>query len=313
MSESNKEIIEQVLKNGSDEIEFEPIPNENDSPLAQPVVKKQNTAEDVKVSKEETVSQDKKEEPKTETTPGEEKEKTGGEAGTGAEEETKEEETDAPEQEVDADAEEGAEEGEDGPVGEEFVLPLEQATLLANTILGVANNVLEVGGGFFITIKKHKDFYDFDEVIQIIDEQNSKNVKRLKLDAEDKALLRPLLIHVLRKKTKVLTPEQQLLGAALSIIIKKAKIVLEIRKDNEIMLDRIRDVIRNEMQKYVVKPVEKNETENKQEMKTESKSETANQEEEEEEEEEYEEVIEEPIKEEQKFTGMPNTILEKFD
>ncbi len=109
---------------------------------------------------------------------------------------------------------------------------------------------------FFITIRKHKDFYDFDEVIQIIDDQNVKNIKRLKLDEEDKALLRPLIIHVLRKKAKVLTPEQQLLGAALSIVIKKARIVMEIRKENEVMVDRIRDVIRTEMQKYVVKPTE---------------------------------------------------------
>jgi hypothetical protein len=147
----------------------------------------------------------------------------------------------------------------DNPEGE-FQLPLEQAKLMADTILGVANNVLEVGGGFFVTIRKHKDFYDFEEVIQIVDEQNVKNIKRLKLDAEDKALLRPLLIHVLRKKSKIATPEQQLLAVALSIIIKKAKVVMEIRKENEMIVDRIRDVIRMELERHEARQVSNAET-----------------------------------------------------
>ena len=112
--------------------------------------------------------------------------------------------------------------------------------------MGVTDNVLEVGGGFFIKIKKHKEFYDFEEVIQVIDGQNERNVKRMKLDKEDKALLRPLLAAMLKKKTKQLTPEQQLIGAVLSILMKKARVVMEIRAENEILVDRILDIIREE-------------------------------------------------------------------
>ena len=105
---------------------------------------------------------------------------------------------------------------------------------------------MAVGGGFFIKIKKHKEFYDFEEVIQVIEEQNEKNIKRLKLDEEDKILLRPLLISMLKRKAKKLTPEQQLLGAVLSILMKKAQVVMEIKAENEILVERILDVIREE-------------------------------------------------------------------
>jgi len=55
-----------------------------------------------------------------------------------------------------------------------------------------------------------------------------------------------LLIAILKKKAKKLTPEQQLLGAVLSILMKKAQVVMEIRAENEILLDRILDIIREE-------------------------------------------------------------------
>ena len=130
-------------------------------------------------------------------------------------------------------------------------MPLEHAGLMADSIIGTVNNtVLEIGGGYFVTIRKHKDFYDYDEVIQVIEEQNVKNIKRLKLDEEDKALIRPLLIHILRKKAAALTPEKQLLMVIFSILIKKAKVMMEMRSENEILVERIRDIIRKENTAY---------------------------------------------------------------
>ena len=230
MSDTKKE-IEQVLKNTPGDIAFEPIPNENESPLAQPVVEKPNApdqgASSSSEKKEEKTSFENKEEKKKEK-----------------------EKTDAPEQEINADPEkEKTCASSDNPEqGEEFTVPIGAAGMMADSILGMVNNtVLEVGAGYFVTITKHKDFYDFDELIQVIEEQNAKNIKRIKLDEEDKAMLRPLLIHILRKKAKVLTPEQQLLGVCLSIIVKKAKMVMEIRAENEMLVDRILDIIRKEM------------------------------------------------------------------
>ena len=110
----------------------------------------------------------------------------------------------------------------------------------------MTDNVLSVGGGFFVKIKKHEGFYGFEEIIQIIDEQNDKNIKRIKLDKEDKILLRPLLIAFIKQKTNKLTLEQQILGAALSILMKKAQVVMEIRAENEILLERLLEIIKEE-------------------------------------------------------------------
>lgn len=128
----------------------------------------------------------------------------------------------------------------------EFELPTATAKQAADTILGMANNALAVGGGYFIKIKKHKDFYDFKEVVELIDQQNQKNVKRIQLDKEDKTLLKPLIVLLLKKKAKQLTPEQQLTGAILSILLKKTQVVMEVRAENEILVDRMLDILREE-------------------------------------------------------------------
>ena len=129
---------------------------------------------------------------------------------------------------------------------EAFEMPKSHAKQAADAILGMADNVIAVGAGFFVKIKKHKEFYDFEEVIQIIDEQNDKNVLRMRLDETDKVLLRPLLMTILRKKAKKLTPEQQMMGVVLSILMKKVQVTIEIKAENNLMTERILDVIREE-------------------------------------------------------------------
>ena len=127
-----------------------------------------------------------------------------------------------------------------------FELPANEAKMAADSILGVASHVLKLGGGFLIKLRKHKEYYDFEEVIQLIDEANERNVKRLALDEEDKALIRPLLIEVLKKRATRLTPEHQLIAVLLSIMMKKAQAVMEIRQENDILTERILDAIREE-------------------------------------------------------------------
>ena len=122
-------------------------------------------------------------------------------------------------------------------------IPTEHAKMMANAFLGMTNNFLGLGLGFFVRIKKKKDFYEFEEVIQVIDEFNERNVKKVILDEQDKALLIPLLVQVLKKKAQNVTPEQQLIGAIISILIKKVQMMLEIRSENEKLLDKISDMI----------------------------------------------------------------------
>lgn len=289
MSDNSKELIESVLKKDAQDIAFEPIPEENDSPLAQPVVQKSDTSGDVNAAKNETknpsgTAEEKKEEPKAK----------------------QEAPSDAPEQEINADPLPEGEKKESGSSSGneegEFSMPLEHAGLMADSIIGTINNtVLEVGAGYFVTISKHKDFYDFEELIQVIEEQNTKNIKRIKLDEEDKALLRPLLIHILRKKAAALSPEKQLLMVAISIIIKKAKVVVEIRMENQILVERIRDIIRKEVRAKQ----EEQEEENRQQ-------ETASEQEEEQEQEEVAEVVYEETVQTPKAnrTGLPDSVLE---
>lgn len=288
--ENNKELIESVLKKDTQDIAFEPIPEENISPLAQPVVQKSNTSGDVNAAKNEAKdtsnpAEEKKEEPKVKA---------------------QEKPSDAPEQEINADPppDEEKKAGSTSSEEGEFSMPLEHAGLMADSIIGTINNtVLEVGAGYFVTISKHKDFYDFEELIQVIDEQNAKNIKRIKLDEEDKALLRPLLIHILRKKAAALSPEKQLLMVAISIIVKKAKVVIEIRMENQMLVERIRDIIRKEVRGYE----EEKEAERRHQ-------ETTSEQEEESEQEEAEEVVYEETVQTTKTnnTGLPDSVLEKM-
>lgn len=248
MSKSIEEEVQQVLNQTTDKVEFEEPLDPKSSPLNQPVVeneightKPEPQKETVKepaqdeVEKESTEQEDNKETPEP---PPADNEKLNFEAN----------ETDnVPEQEIGSGAyNEQLEEELSKDEGDNFDLPSGHARQAADTILGMTDNIMAVGGGFFIKIKKHKEFYDFEEVIQVIEEQNEKNIKRLKLDDEDKILLRPLLISMLKRKAKKLTPEQQMLGAILSILMKKAQVVMEIKAENEILVERILDVIREE-------------------------------------------------------------------
>lgn len=159
---------------------------------------------------------------------------------------------DAPEQEFGEDIQEDpimddhSANGQPPPDEQEFELPTDTAKKAADTILGITNNVLAAGGGYFVKIRKHQEFYEFDEIPELIDAQNKKNIDRIKLNKEDKALLKPPLVEVLKKKAKRLTPEQQLMGAALSIALKKGMDIMEIKAENEQLVDRILDIIREE-------------------------------------------------------------------
>ena len=248
MSKSIEEEVQEVLSQTTDKVEFEEPLDPKSSPLNQPVVeneightKPEPQKETVKepaqdeVEKESTEQEDNKETPEP---PPADNEKLNFEAN---------ETDDVPEQEIGSGAyNEQLEEELSKDEGDNFDLPSGHARQAADTILGMTDNIMAVGGGFFIKIKKHKEFYDFEEVIQVIEEQNEKNIKRLKLDDEDKILLRPLLISMLKRKAKKLTPEQQMLGAILSILMKKAQVVMEIKAENEILVERILDVIREE-------------------------------------------------------------------
>ena len=120
----------------------------------------------------------------------------------------------------------------------------EHASLMADMFLGAANNIIEVGSGFFVRLNPSAEMQEYDELIQVIDQQNEQNIHRLKLDESDRAMIRPLLAAVLAKRGAVLSAEHQLAIAFFSILIKKAQVILQIRNENQILAERIRMIIR---------------------------------------------------------------------
>ena len=241
MEKTVEEEVKDVLEQTTDKVEFEESLDAENSPLNQPVAENEIGHNSTTAEKKEPATDDVLEETIDEELE-EKKSSTTDNDDFHFESNAKD---DVPEQEIGS-GEYDEQIEDEMPGGDDFEIPNSHAKRATEAIFGIADNVITVGGGFFIKIKKHKEFFEFEEIIQIIEEHNEKNVKRLKLDEDDKILLRPLLIAMLKQKAKQLTPEQQLLGAVLSILMKKAQTVLEIKAENEIMVERILGVIRQE-------------------------------------------------------------------
>jgi len=262
--------VQDALTKSPEEITFEQLQNEDSSPLNQPVVEKdiggERPADDEKQKSWNVWKPEQEQKTVDELEPGRSGNKQTdfrSKVEANVEQERKEEPLDAPEQEINGNGFET--EAEDTVSDNDFEVPLAQANQAADALLGMTNNVMAVGGGYFVKINKHKEFYEFDEIIEVIDKQNDKNVERVKLDKEDQALLRPLLAQVLRKKAKKLTPEQQLLGAVVSVLMKKAQVVMEVRAENNLLEERILDIIREEKGYSDQDEVEDDDTEEKNE------------------------------------------------
>ena len=245
--------VQDALTATPEEINFEQLQNEDSSPLNQPVIEKD-------IGGERPVETDEEKQKSWNVWKPEQEHKTLDELEPGrsgntqtdfrtkveakVEKEKAQEPLDAPEQEINGNGFNA--EADQTITNQDFEVPLAQANQAADAILGMSNNMLAVGGGYFVKIKKHQEFYEFEEIIQVVDQQNDKNIERIKLDKEDQALLRPLLAQVLRKKAKKLTPEQQLMGAVVSILMKKAQVVMEVRAENSLLEHRILDIVRQE-------------------------------------------------------------------
>lgn len=240
-----QELVEQVLKEDGQELAFETSPSEDNSPLNEPVLPRDGGPPNSLDSSEE------REQPESHPAPPspdemppfkEEQEIPLSEPEDNFPPPWGEEEPppldDAPEQPIGSGTPDGFQQEETA-----FELPKAVAEQTADTFLGIANNLIEVGGGFFVRIPKHKSFYEFEEIVRVIDEQSDRNIQRLKLDAEDKALLRPLIIQILQRRAKQMTPEQQALAAVISILLKKFPVALDIRRENKMLLEQIKEIV----------------------------------------------------------------------
>jgi hypothetical protein len=261
--------VQDALTATPEEINFEQLQNEDSSPLNQPVIEKD-------IGGERPVETDEEKQKSWNVWKPEQEHKTLDELEPGrsgntqtdfrtkveakVEKEKEQEPLDAPEQEINGNGFDT--EADETVTDQDFEVPLAQANQAADAILGMSNNVLAVGGDYFVKIRKHQEFYEFEEIIQVVDQQNDKNVERIKLDKEDQALLRPLLAQVLRKKAKKLTPEQQLMGAVISILMKKAQVVMEVRAENTLLENRILDIVRQEKGETEIDDIEEDDRNN---------------------------------------------------
>ena len=237
--------VQKVLSTSKDQISLERIGDEHTSPLNSPVIEKDIGGE----KGDQTQIQDENWnlwKPKSEGEVSELETEIDfkKQAEQQIENEKKNEPLDAPEQQINGDYNDMDE--QEHLSDTEFEMPLSQANQTADALLGITNNILSAGGSFIVKIKKHQEFYEFDQIVDVIDQQNEKNIKRIVLDNEDKTLLRPLLSQVIRKKAKQLTPEQQLMGAVASIMIKKGQTVMEIRAENKILENRLLTIIKEQ-------------------------------------------------------------------
>lgn len=123
-------------------------------------------------------------------------------------------------------------------------IPTDAAMIATETFLGMFNNVVTVGAGYFIRIEKKGSFYDLEGFTTVLDEQNKRNLEKIKLDEGDKALLRPLIAEMIRKHAIQLSVEKQLVGVLISILFKKAKLIMEIRNENQTMVQKVEALIK---------------------------------------------------------------------
>lgn len=179
---------------------------------------------------------------------------------------------DAPEQPIDEEEEQPPEFEENNSRSSSSIDNAnDHAKFAADSLIGVADNLLAIGGGFFVKIKKRKSHLYFDELVErnpmednmpqigkSIDDQNAKNLKRIKLDKADIELLRPIVIQVLKQQTKQLTPEQQLIAIGISIVAKKAQMVMEMKAENALFIQNLDNRIEKHLESYE-KLVERNE------------------------------------------------------
>jgi DNA mismatch repair ATPase MutL len=152
--------VQEALTKSPEEITFETLQNEDSSPLNQPVIEKdiggERPADDEKQKSWNVWKPEQEHKTIDELEPG-----RSGNTQTdfrstveaNVEQEKAKEPLDAPEQEINGNGFD-AEEDNDTITDNDFEVPLAQANQAADALLGMTNNVMAVGGGYFVSLMK---------------------------------------------------------------------------------------------------------------------------------------------------------------
>ena len=137
--------------------------------------------------------------------------------------------------------------GENGEQTSPFNIPTGSANDLVDFGAQSLNYAIGIFGPMLVGIKIHKEFYNYSGIVDDIKEQNDKNTERIKFDNEDIEMLRKPLVAMMQEKgIRGLTNGEQLLVALLLIASKKAKLVVEIRRENKILESKLLSKIRSQ-------------------------------------------------------------------
>jgi hypothetical protein len=124
------------------------------------------------------------------------------------------------------------------------------------------NYAIGIFGPMLVGVKLHREFYNFKGAVEQIKEQNEKNTEKIKFDDEDIDMIREPLVAMMQEKgIRGLTNGEKLVVGLLMIGVKKAKIVVEIRKENKILENNLMDLIRSQAPKQSGPKEEPKETE----------------------------------------------------
>jgi hypothetical protein len=109
------------------------------------------------------------------------------------------------------------------------------------------NYAIGIFGPMLVGVKLHREFYNFKGAVEQIKEQNEKNTEKIKFDDEDIDMIREPLVAMMQEKgIRGLTNGEKLVVGLLMIGVKKAKIIVEIRKENKILENNLMDLIRSQ-------------------------------------------------------------------
>lgn len=138
----------------------------------------------------------------------------------------------------------------------------------ANDLIDFGQKALNYGIGIFgpmlVGVKLHPQFYNFKGVVEEIKEQNEKNTEKIKFDDEDINMIREPIVAMMQEKgIRGLTNGEKLVVGLLMIGVKKAKVIVEIRKENKILENKLMDLIRSQAPKQSGPKEEPKETEEK--------------------------------------------------
>lgn len=134
---------------------------------------------------------------------------------------------------------------DDKPNSDPFNVPTGNASELVDWGAQTLNYAIGKFGGLITDVKIIAEMYSIPGVIERVKKHNERSLEALKLNKEEIEMLRKPLVAIMNEKgIRGLTNGEKLLMACGLIVMSKVKIFIEIKKQNRVLVEDIRDMIR---------------------------------------------------------------------